>query len=208
MYYRTEGVILNKRNFSEADRLLTIYTRDSGKISALAKGVRRPRSKKSGHLEIGNWCKLFVAKGKNLDIITEVELKKAFGIANFKEEKAVRIYHLLELVDLLTAPHQKNKSVFILLVQFLKKIVDQENFNLLSTVFKIKLLSLLGFFSAKNLSFKSKKFFEIIENQEFEQVKEKVNLAKSDYLKLSRFLDSMIEDLASRKINTTRFLNG
>src|SRR3990172_7987669 len=114
MYYRTEGVILFRRNFGEADRILTFYTRDLGKLYALATGVRRPKSRKGGHVEIGNCCKFFI--------------------------------------DKLTAKKQKNIKVFSLLIEFLQKIVNAEDFKLLSIVFKIKLLSLLGFFSAKNLS--------------------------------------------------------
>src|SRR3990167_11066899 len=108
MYFRTEGVVLRRKNFGEADRIVTFYTRDYGKVTALAKGVRRPSSKKAGHIELGNWCKVFVARGKNLDLLTEVEAKYAFGIDEFTETKANRIYHILELVDALTPEHQKN----------------------------------------------------------------------------------------------------
>ncbi len=66
MYFKTEGVIIAKKNFGEADRILTIFTRDHGKIGCIAKGVRRPRSKKAGHVELGNWCKFFIARGKIL----------------------------------------------------------------------------------------------------------------------------------------------
>src|SRR3989344_5515459 len=134
MYFRTEGVILARRNFGEADRILTIYTKDYGKISAIAKGVKRPRSKKAGHVELGNWCKVFIARGKNLDILTEVELKKAFGIADFESKKANKIYHLLELVNTLTQREQKNSYVFRLLIEFLEGIEDGEDFQLISSV--------------------------------------------------------------------------
>ena len=208
MYFKTEGVILSHKNFAEADRILTIYTRDFGKIVALAKGVRRPRSRKAGHLELGNWCRVFVAKGKNLDLLTEVELKRSFGIVDFSEQKANKIYHLLELVDNLTAEKAKNLSVFILLVGFLKRIVDGEDFNLVSSTFKIKLLSTLGFFSARNIkNSKAKNLFETLENADFRQIKEKIKLTNSSYLKLLTFLDSMIENLTERKLKTVRFLN-
>ncbi|MDP2632445.1 MAG: DNA repair protein RecO, partial [Candidatus Curtissbacteria bacterium] len=151
MYLRTEGVILKRRNFGEADRILTIYTKDSGKITALAKGVRRPRSKKAGHLEIGNWCKIFIVRGKSIDLLTEVEAKQSFGINDFSEKRANKIYHLLELVESLTAEHQRNPKVFILLVHFLNKVTTEDDFDLVSSVFKIKLLSTLGFFSTITL---------------------------------------------------------
>lgn len=228
MYLRTEGVILKRRNFGEADRLVTMYTRDYGKVTALAKGVRRPRSKKAGHLELGNWCKVFIAKGKNLDLLTEVELKLPFGIENFTEQKAVRIYHLLELIDALTPDHQKNLDAYILLVQFLKKCGREEDFNLVSSVFKIKLMSHLGFFSANAFKdSKTKRTLLFLENEDFEKIKEKIRQSQhalgpqsrvlrgtrtagltsgQSYLNLLSFLDSMIENLTQQKLKTARFL--
>lgn len=207
MYFATEGVILARKNFGEADRLLTIYTKDHGKISAIAKGVRRPRSKKAGHLELGNWCKVFVAKGKNIDLLTEVEVKRAFGIAEFGEKKANKIYHLLEIVDILTPHNQKNLRVFSLLVSFLKKVAGGEDFNLVSSAFKTKLLSALGFFSSHNLKdSKAKNILSILENEDFFLAQTKINITDSSYLKLLSFLDSMIESVAGQKLKTVRFL--
>jgi DNA repair protein RecO (recombination protein O) len=207
MYLKTEGVILARRNFGEADRLLTIYTKDHGKISAIAKGVRRPRSKKSGHLELGNWCKVFVAKGKNIDLLTEVDTKRSFGISSFGEKKANKIYHLLEIVDILTPQNQKNLRVFALLVSFLKKTSAGEDFNLVSSAFKTKLLSSLGFFSSHNLKdSKAKNVFTILENDDFLLAQSKINLSDTSYLKLLSFLDSMIESVAGQKLKTVRFL--
>lgn len=209
MYFRTEGVVLAHKNFGEADRILTIYTRDHGKVTALAKGVRRPRSRKGGHVELGNWCKVFIARGKNLDILTEVEVKRAFGIENFSQEKANKIYHLLELVNHLTAEKQKNPGVFILLVNFLKKISKDEEFNLISLTFKVKLLSILGFFSAKSISnIKIKNLLEFVEDEDYESIKQQINLTENGYLKLLSFLDSIIESLIDARLKTNRFLNG
>src|SRR3990167_384957 len=151
MYFKTEGIILLQKNLGEADKLLTIYTKDRGKLTCIAKGVRRPTSKKSGHIELGNWCKIFVAKGKNIDLLTEVELIKAFGAENFTSDKANKIYHLLEIINLLTATNQKNPQVFYLLVSFLNSISCGYNFNLVSSLFKIHLLKSLGFLSSTHL---------------------------------------------------------
>ncbi len=209
MYLKTEGVVLSRRNFGEADRIVTIYTKDFGKMSILAKGVRRPRSKKAGHLEIGNWCKFFIAKGKNLDILTEVELKHAFGINEFTEVKANKIYHLLELVKNLTPDNQRNPSVFLLLVRFLDKADSKSDFRLVASVFKVKLLSDLGFFSPHALKdSKTKDFIGILEEQDFEKIQSKFTLKDDSHLKLLAFLDSIIEDVSEQKLKTSRFLNG
>ena len=209
MYYKTEGVILAQKNFSEADKLLTIYTRDYGKIICIAKSSRRPTSKKTGHIELGNWCKMFIARGRNLDLLQEVQIKRAFGIEKLPFEKANKIYHFLELIDYLAAPHQKNFEIFSLLVNFLKKIDNTDDFLLLSCTFKVKILSIFGFFSANNLKNESlKKFFQILEDEEFEVVENELNLNSKNHLKLLNFLDSMIENITERKLKTTRFISG
>lgn len=205
MYYRTEGLILKKRNFGEADRILTIFTSDYGKISALVKGIRRPRSKKAGHLELGSWCKIFVARGKNLDLLTEVEVKQPFGLTDFTENRANQIYHLLELVDTLTAPGQKNLEVFRLLVHFLKQLGDGVNFKMTSCYFKVKLLTILGFFTSLHIKdSKIKKVFEIFEHED--PALTASFMGEKTYLTINKFLDTMIEDLAGTSIKTARFL--
>ncbi len=209
MYFRTEGVILLQRNLGEADKLLTIYTRDYGKLTCIAKGVRKPTSRKSGHIELGNWCKVFVARGKNIDLLAEVEVKKAFGIENLTGSRANYIYHLLEIVNLLTPQNQKSTQVFFLIIKFLNEVSRGRDFNLVSSVFKVKLLKNLGYFSTANLASSNlKKFLTEVENEDYKNIYEKVHLDNANYLKLLAFLDSMIENLTERKLKTTRFING
>lgn len=209
MYFRTLGIILSQKNFGEADKLLSIYTKDQGKISCIAKGARRPRSRKSGHIELGNWCKIFVANGKNIDLLTEAEVKKAYGLQNLSPEKANKIYHILEIVNLMTPANQKNYQIYSLLLKFLNEIEKSENFNLISIVFKIKILSLLGYFSTGNIkNLKTKEFLSKLEKEDLNSLIKSVSLSDKNYLKLLTFLDSMIEALSERKLKTSKFVNG
>lgn len=207
MYFRTEGVILSRRNFGEADKILKIFTKDFGKVSALAKGVRRPKSRKGGHVEVGNWCKVFIARGKSLDLLTEVEIKKSFGQEEFSLEKTNQIYHLLELVDTLTQEGQKNFEVYKLLVTYLNRIKNGEDFNYVSSIFKVKILANLGFFSAKNLKdSKAKNLLEFMEVNDYKTINTKVTLDQKNHLKLLTFLDSIIENITQSKLKTSKFL--
>jgi len=207
MNFKSDGIVLSRKSFQEADRLVTFYTRDYGKITCIAKGVKKPKSRKAGHLEPATYCTLYVAKGKNLDILTEVETKKAFGLESLPEEKTNRIYHLLELVDHLTPHNQKNVDVFNLLVSFLKTLKENNNDELLLAAFKIKLLSLLGFFSSKNLKdSKSKELLFTFESQSIFTLQKQFN-HDSKYLKLLSFLDSIIEKITERKLKTSRFIH-
>ncbi len=72
--YRTEAVVLDRKDFGEADRLLTLYTPGTGKLRAIAKGARRTTSRLSGHIELFTHTELLLAAGRNLDIITQSQL--------------------------------------------------------------------------------------------------------------------------------------
>ncbi len=146
--YKTEGVILRRSNFGEADRILTIYTKHYGKIRAIAKGVRKITSRKGGNVELFNHCVLFLAKGKNLDIVTEAQVVNSFSRLGDDLEKTAAAFYLVELVDQLTPDGQVNRQVFDLLVGALNELLVT-SYKLPVTIrkFEIKLLKLLGFWS-------------------------------------------------------------
>jgi DNA repair protein RecO (recombination protein O) len=75
--YRVSAIVLKRRDQGEADRLLTVLTRDRGKLTLLAKGVRRQASRKAGHIEPFTHVDLLVAKGKSLDLVTQAETIEA-----------------------------------------------------------------------------------------------------------------------------------
>ena len=71
--YRTEAIVLRRKDIGEADRILTLFTPQLGKVRVVAKGIRKPRSRKAGHLELFTRAKLLLATGRDLDIITQAE---------------------------------------------------------------------------------------------------------------------------------------
>ncbi|OGO39027.1 MAG: DNA repair protein RecO, partial [Chloroflexi bacterium RBG_16_56_8] len=71
--FRVEAVVLRHNDYGEADRFLTLYTRQQGKLRALAKGARKVTSRKAGHLEPFTHVALQLAKGRDLPIITQAE---------------------------------------------------------------------------------------------------------------------------------------
>lgn len=123
--YRTEGIILKRVNIGEADRLLTVFTRSHGKIRCIAHGVRRPTSRKSASVELFCHSTLFLARGKNIDIVTQAETFADFSQIRKHLKAAKAAYHVVELVDLLTAEGQENHQVYDELVGILQTINDQ-----------------------------------------------------------------------------------
>jgi DNA repair protein RecO (recombination protein O) len=73
--YQTTGIVLGRTNYGEADRILRVLTPDKGKISVIAKGARRIKSRSGGHLELFGEVTLTLATGRNLDVLTQARLK-------------------------------------------------------------------------------------------------------------------------------------
>ena len=76
--YRTEGIVLKRSDFGEADRILTLYTPERGKMRVVAKGVRRITSRKAGHVELFVRSRCMIHKGRDLDILAQTESVETF----------------------------------------------------------------------------------------------------------------------------------
>jgi len=145
--YSTEAVILSRRNYGEADRLLTIFSKHYGKLRVVAKGIRRTTSRKKGSLELFNYSRMLLIKGKNMDLIADTEIKNDFS-AWRKDLKRVGVaYHLSEVVERLTPEGQELEDVFNLLVLAFEKLDKMKYEQLVEFVyrFKIRVLEELGF---------------------------------------------------------------
>ncbi len=145
--YKAEAIILARRNIGEADRLLTVFSKHNGKLRIIAKGVRRPTSRKRGSLELFACVRLFLVKGKTFDIVTEVELKENF---NSWRESLVRVgvaYHLAEVVSKLTREDQENKVVYGILFNAFSRlhIINYWQLHHFISEFKRQILVELGF---------------------------------------------------------------
>jgi DNA repair protein RecO (recombination protein O) len=78
--FSTEAIILRRTNYGEADRILSLLTPGRGKISAIAKGVRKPKSKLAGGLELFALCEVTIMEGRgDLGLVTSVRMKQFFG---------------------------------------------------------------------------------------------------------------------------------
>ena len=76
--FRVEAVVLRHTDWGEADRLLWLYTLEMGKLRAVARGVRKLRSRKAGHLEPFTRVQLLLARGRDLPIITQADTLDAY----------------------------------------------------------------------------------------------------------------------------------
>jgi DNA repair protein RecO (recombination protein O) len=120
--YRCEGIVIRRRDFGEADRLLTILTDDYGKIRALAKGSRRTKSRLGGHLEPYARVRLMLARGRNLDIITQAQVLESMNHLRQEERSILYAAHWSEIADQLMVEAQENRFGYGVLVRALTSL--------------------------------------------------------------------------------------
>jgi DNA repair protein RecO (recombination protein O) len=143
--YRTNAVVIRRSDFGEADKILTLYTPQLGKIRVLAKGVRRPVSKLGGHVELLTHSKMLLAKGRNLDIVTQSETIDSFVNIRADLNRICRGYYVAELLDRFTEDGIENFPAYKLLLETLQRLGDDPDPDLVVRSYEIKLLGCMGY---------------------------------------------------------------
>ncbi len=118
----TRAIVLKRRNYGEADRILTLFTQYTGKVQAIAKGIRRVPSRRSGHLEVFSHAKIGLYQGKTFDIVTEAQRLQPLISRTDDVVRVSYAYYICELVDKLTVEGQEQEDVYELLMQTLTDI--------------------------------------------------------------------------------------
>ena len=143
--YQTEAIIIKRIKLGEADRILTLYTPELGKLKAVAKGTRRPQSKLGGHVELLTHSRLMLARGRNLDIITQAQTINNFLPIKDDLERISRGLYIAELVDSFTGEHSEDRRLFDLVLEVLQQLSQFNDFELVLRYFELHLLDHLGY---------------------------------------------------------------
>jgi len=144
--FKAEAIVLKKTRLKEADRILTLYTLEHGKIQAVARSVSKSQSRLAGHLEILTHTAVNLSYGRGkLPIITGSQTIDAFlPVRNSLELTSYGLY-FSELVSQFTEEEEPHPAVFKLLIESLASLGDEPMSELLARFFELKLLYELGF---------------------------------------------------------------
>lgn len=143
--YQTEAFIIKKTKLGEADRILTLYTPELGKIQGFAKGVRRPKSKLSGHLELLTYSQVSLARGKNIDTIIGSQTINGFLPLKSDLGLVSCALYITELINQFTADHVEDKSLFDLLIDTMHRLCNCRSKELLLRYFELHMLKEVGY---------------------------------------------------------------
>ncbi len=144
--FRASAVVLRHSDWGEADRLLTLYTREQGMVRALAKGARKVTSRKAGHLQPFTHITVQLAKGRDLLIITQVETVNAFLPLHDNLMKTGYAAYAIELLLRFSYEDEgANPSIFRLLVETLERLEKEDDAWLPLRYYEMRFLDAVGF---------------------------------------------------------------
>jgi DNA repair protein RecO (recombination protein O) len=143
--YQTQGIILKQIKLGEADKIVTVYTPEFGKLKAVAKGACRPGSKLGGNVEPLTYSLMLLAKGRNLDIITQSQTINGFLALKSDLWRMACGFYILELIDSFTVEGGESRPLFDLLLDILNQLSEQRSSETVLRYFELHLLHLLGY---------------------------------------------------------------
>ena len=143
--YHADAIVLRRSDLGEADRIVTLFSREHGKFRAVAKGIRRPTSKLGGHLELFTHSRILVARGQNLDIITQAETGQSFIGLRDDVFRATFACYSAELLDRLIVERSPDPEAFDLLLTALGRLAAERQTEIATRLFEIQLLGHLGY---------------------------------------------------------------
>ncbi len=149
--YRVTAFILRRSNVGEADKILTIFSKNLGKLRVIAKGIRKISSRRGPHADLFNEVSMMLHHGKSMDIVTEVTTIKTYrtGLSSWIRMRAA--YLVVEILDKLIPEHVVHQDIYMKLKETLEAIekTPEEQLDTLLQSFCNTVLIALGFLSSE-----------------------------------------------------------
>lgn len=143
--YTTDAFVLRRMHYGETDNILTLYSREQGRFSAIAKGARKAVSRLSGATEALTLTRFGLASGRSLEIVTQVEVQDSFPSLRHDLVRLAHGLYLADLTDHSVEDHAPNPLLFDLLLVGLTLLQTVTPPEIVARWFEVRLLRDLGY---------------------------------------------------------------
>jgi DNA repair protein RecO (recombination protein O) len=144
--YKEQGIVLRTIKLGEADRIVTIFTQGTGKIRAVAKGIRKTKSRFGARLDPFTHVDLLLYQGRELDIVTQADIITSFREVRADYARFAAGEMVLEAVDRIAEDRDRNTQMFMLLLNSLRRLIEFDaDAGTVADSFLIRLTALAGF---------------------------------------------------------------
>lgn len=144
--YKEQGIVLRTMKLGEADRIVTILTQGTGKVRAVAKGIRKTKSRFGARLDPFTHVDLLLYKGRELDIVTQAHIITSFREIRGDYTRFAAGEMILEAADRVIEDRERNTRMFMLLLTSLRSLIEPDvEPGTVADGFLLRLTSLAGF---------------------------------------------------------------
>lgn len=145
--HKTEAIVLRRHDFGETSLIVNFYTRDFGKLSGILKGIKKEPAKFASTLELFSYNEIIFYRKRNssLHLVTQCDVRDNFNLLRQNISRIGVASLLMELLDAIMPPEDKNEDIFDLTLASLRELGLNCNSDKIATIFKIKILALSGF---------------------------------------------------------------
>lgn len=142
--YHADAIVIRSREYGESDRLITLFSRELGKLQAIAKGVRKPKSRQRAGVQLFTYADYLLHRGRSLDTVNEASPKESFSHLWNDFDRTMAATGMAELLDIATISGQAHQEAFTLT---LTAFFLLEHFDplLLQSAYALRLLTLFGY---------------------------------------------------------------
>ncbi len=144
MLQKIEGIVIRTTDYGEANKILTLYTRELGKIGVMARGAKRPKSRLASISQLFSYGQFVFQKTAGLGVLNQGEIIKSFR--DLRQDIFLTAYaaYIVELLDKLTEQNEINPYLFELIIQTLNYIDEGLDYEILTRIFEVKMLKVAG----------------------------------------------------------------
>lgn len=142
--YHADALVIRSREFGESDRVLTLFSREMGKIQAVAKGVRKPKSRQRAGAQLFTYADFLIHRGKSLDTVSQCSPRESFSHLWYDLDRSFAATGIAELLDISTLPAQPNQELFGLTLTCLF-LIEQFDPALVLSAYTLRSMTLLGY---------------------------------------------------------------
>ncbi|QPM68382.1 DNA repair protein RecO [Atribacter laminatus] len=145
-YWKDQGIVLKSINYGELDRIVTLFTRKKGKISAIAKGARKVGNRFGPALDCPAISNFMFYDGRGMPVLSQADIVDCYRGIGKKTNQWVFANYLLYVIDRCYEPEESDERIFETVLFYLDLSMKCENFNIFTLKFRIDLIRYLGFF--------------------------------------------------------------
>ncbi len=149
---KSEGIVLKKKGLLNKDDLVTVFTKEQGKIKVFAKGIKKITSRRLSHIGTGNLIQTILSTKNDRFYLQETKLISGFTKIKDNQEKVNFLYQFFFVLERLLPENQQELNIYQLTKKFLIKLSSEEFSQMDLTQFINELIRQLGY-SKRNLSF-------------------------------------------------------